>query len=372
MIGPDYGICDLLDKYILQKIKDSPYKGFPLRPSSSGKCARQLGYELMEFREYAKYDSKSLSPEVWRLLNLGYGVEFNSLKNFELIKDFETKYKQQTVTLFKLNDVDDVKGELIEGKPDAILWAKEWKAIMDIKSAGDGWSMAYRSRWEENLDKYGHMKSLQKISNNEFWTADLDQLVGELKEDYLIDNLLQINMYLNSDFARERDINFGVVYKYNKNNSKHYIIRFAPSINLFNYVKDKFQDVNEKITRHKDPNLIKKEFLLGSQRCSFCPYSKTCWPEIDVNKEYWKTQPKKKWPTDLKESNKVHKTLITLVTELKELSLTALKTKELEDQVIELMLDNNLEKIRLDNGEIYMLKYLKTPKEHYELRRSKL
>lgn len=368
ILGPEVSYCELLDHEIEEKIKkDNKEKKFPLRPSAAGYCARRLAFDLMEYRGYASYTKEPLEPSVYRLLNLGHSIEYSALKNLELLDGFSLRYKQQMVSMFRLDPLSlDLPGQLIEGSVDVVLWSDKFKCVLDVKSAGDGWSVAYKSRWEETLSKFDGMKTLTKLSENGWYADDLEALIEELNGDYLVDNLVQLNLYACTDFLRERGIDHGVIYKYNKNSSKHYEIRFRPSMALFEKIKDKFNKIN-KAVNEKKPESIKCESFLGSMRCAFCPYKGKCW-NTDAKTAWFKTFPKKEWPKDLRD----HPKLSDLM-ELYEDGVLASKSQEkLESDILKYMVDNQLRKIKLGNGHVYELKYLKSPTEHFELRRSKL
>lgn len=362
ILGPDISYCELLDHEIAEKIKnDQNDKKYPLRPSSGGYCARRLAFDLMEYRGFASYQKEPIEPNVYRLLNLGHSVEYSALRNLELLDGFDLRYKQQVVSMFHLDD-----GKLIEGSIDVVLWSDKYKCVLDVKSAGDGWSVAYKSRWEETLAKFDKMSSLVKLSENGWYADNLELFISELNNDFLTDNLIQLNLYACSDFLVERGITHASIYKYNKNSSKHYEIRFRPSMALFNQIKDKFNAIS-KAVEEKKPETIKCESFLGSMRCAFCPYKGKCW-DTDAKTAWFKTFPKKEWPKDLRD----HPELDKLMASYEEGLIEANQQESLEKDILKYMVDKKLKKIKLANGNIYELKYLKTPTEHFELRRGKL
>jgi len=367
VLGPPVGYTDLLDAEIVDKIaKDETNFGFPLRPSAAGYCSRRLAYDLMQYKGFAKYEKEKMEPTVYRLLSLGHSVEFSALKHLELLPGFKLRYKQQAVTLFPLKPVGDEAAPLIEGSVDVVLWSDNYKCLLDVKSQKDGWSVAYKSRWQETLDKYNQMPSLQRIGENAWYADSLDDFVDELGDDFLVDNLLQLNLYVTSTFAKERGIDHAVIYKYNKNTSDHYELRFRPSDKLAKKIKDKFQHIYDKVMEQK-PDEVKKDCKLGSMRCAFCPYKDLCWGDNDPLKQWFKTFPKKEWAV----GEDKHPTLKPMFKKLLELDKEAEAQETIRENIIQYMLDHKIKKIKLANGYVYELKLLKTPREHFELRRSK-
>ena len=371
ILGPEVSYCDLLDHEIVEKMKsDQKSRGFPLRPSAAGYCAKRLAFDLNEHLGFATYPKEEMKPELYRLLNLGHSVEYSALKNLELLPGFSLRYKQQMVSMFRLDPAPgETVGRLIEGSMDAVLWSDQYKALIDIKSAKDGFSMAYKTRWDETLDKFNQMKSLVRIGEGNGWYADdVEAFITELNGDFLVDNLVQLNLYACSDFLRERGIDHAVVYKYGKNDSRHYEIRFRPSMALFEKTRQKFNAVYKAITSGAGPETIKCESYLGSFRCAYCPYKSQCHPGSDPTKAWYANFPKKKWPVDLDADSE----LGALFEQYEGAALVSKEQEVLETKICSLLADEEINKIKLANGHIYEVKLLKTPRPHFELRRSKL
>jgi hypothetical protein len=378
MPGPSCGYTDLLDHEIHEKLKreeeerrEGKRKRHPLRPSSAGACARRLAYELMEYRGHTFYDKELRAPNTYRLLELGHSVEYSALKNFELIKVIRARYKQQVLSFFELDSIDgQTEKELIEGSCDVVLINEQWKCVMDVKSQKDGWSSAYQSRWNETMAKYDAMPSLAKISDTAWYAEDVEAFLQELGDDFLADNIYQLNLYACSDFLRDRGIDHAVIYKYNKNDSQHYELRFKPSLALYEKVREKFNLINRAVAQKK-PELVPRASMLGSMRCAFCDFKSSCWTE-DAKKAWYKKMPPKFWPTDTSRlPDTIGQSLDKLIGEFDEQIKTKKLTARLEQEIIKLLLDNQVKKIRTTEGAVYELKYLKSPTEHYELRRSK-
>lgn len=367
ILGPEVSYCDLLDHEINEHLKTQKPWGFPLRPSSAGSCSRKLAYDLMEYRGHAKYEKEPMKPSVHRLLNLGHSVEYSALKNFQLLKDFELKYKQQSLHLFTLNKTpDDKEPKTIEGSTDVVLWSDAHKCVLDVKSQKDGFSSAFQTRWHETLDKYSKMRTLVQFGESAFYADDIEAFISELGGDFLVDNLIQINLYACSEFLVQRGIDHAVIYKYNKNTSEHYEIRFKPSKALFQKTIDKFNLVNEAVSR-KAVEDVPKDYVLGGMRCAFCPYSKECWGE-DGLKAWFRNMPKREWPTDIE---RLPPEVATLFASYEAALAEGKKATDLEQRIIKELEAAKEDKVKLDSGAIYEVKYLKSPKPHFELRRVK-
>lgn len=376
--GPPVGYVDLLDHEIIVEqnrekevyAKDNTTAYNPLRPSSAGKCARRLAYEFMEYKGKAVYQTELKDPHVYRLLRLGYSIEWNVLRLFELVKYLNVDMKQQKVICFELDKLKNQEiQDLIIGSVDACFLNREWKTIMDVKSVKDGFARAYRTKWDETLDKFKNMESLVQLSGNAYYADDPIKFLDELGEDWLFDNICQLNSYACSPFMKAIGIDNGVIYKYNKNDSRHYELRFKPSKKLADYVKGKFNEVNKAVS-NGTPEKVAKEFALGSQHCAFCPYSGQCWGE-DTKKPYFQTFPKKKWPTDSYKL-KAKEEIETLFGAFEKAKKEEQKLKEIEKKIITLLTNEEVEKLKLSNGNIYLVKELKSPKRRFELRRDKL
>lgn len=373
--GPSTGYTDLIDQ-AMEKIEavESQENRFPLRPSAAGYCARRLAYSLMNFRGKANYPNEIKDPETKRLLNLGSSVEWHSIKNFELIKtvvpDMKVRYKQQVVTLFRLDPVPSgAVPELIEGSLDLTLIMTNTGGLGDVKSRKDKFSAAFKTEWDQQLDKFGQMKSLVPLSGTAWYAPNLLDFLDELGDPFFSDNFVQTNEYLCTDWAKEHGIDHGFIYRYNKNDSRHLEIRFAPSQELYDFVRAKFNGINQAVDQGR-PEDVEKEYVLGSSRCAFCPFSKQCWGDVNSLKEYFKTWPKKQWPTDIQDDGPGG--LLADFNEYEVLAHQSEQRDRFEQMIVKTMEAQKLQKVRLPNGHIYELKLLKSPRPHFELRRGKL
>ncbi len=376
--GPAVGYTDLIDAVTNQRAEEeatSPSR-FPLRPSASGYCARRLAWELLEWSTQELVCEKEVrTPETMRLLKLGHSIEFPVIRDFRQLGAHKVKYNQQTVSMFTLK-ADGAEDWLVEGNNDFALWHPDYRAVIDVKSTKDAFDKAYKSRWVGTLDKYDELESFQRIgpSMNAFYIEDLEAAVEELGDDWVVDNLLQLNLYCCSPFFQEREVDHGVIYKYNKNDSRHYEIRFKPSMAMFNKVKEKFNTIYKEVLEHGEDGVQKvaKEYTLGSNRCAFCPFKSKCWEE-DALKEWFKSLPPKSWPTSVgklnpevrEELDSLHKKYLTGVEESANL-------KKVEETICKIMEAEKIRKIEMSDGKIYRLAYLKSPRPHLALRRDKL
>jgi len=380
ILGPEVGWTDLLDYEITEKLKREQAakvarttKGsHPLRPSSAGYCGRRLAYDLMEYRGHAFYAKPLLEPHVYRLFELGHAIEWQALKTFSLIPGVTQKYKQQILTFFPLERaIEGQPEEIVEGSTDFVLWSEKFKGIGDVKSKKDKFSSAFKTGWDEELEKIGMMETVAPLSATAFWVEDLDAFIEELGDDFLIDNLYQLNLYANSDFIKARGIDHAFLYRYCKNDSRHMEIRFKPSASAYEEVRNKFNAVTKAVDL-KQPDEVKKDFVLGSIRCAFCPYQNACWGEdVNASKEFYSTLPRKKWPTDsarLEEGEVIEK----LFEEYESLQVSTKKLERTEKEIIKLLDASDTPKVKLSNGHVYEVKKLKSPRPHFELRRSKL
>lgn len=370
--GSQRSYIDLLDDAIIDEMERSrteDRKYFPLRPSSAGKCTRELTYELMEYEGKAKYDRKIEDPTRAaasnRLLALGHSVEWQLLKKMALIKDMDIKYQQQVVDLFTIN------GRLIEGSLDAVLISDKYKCVADVKSKGNKFSKAYASKWDEDNEWLASLKSVEQFGESAFYAKDLMSFIRDIRgEPYFVANFLQLNSYALSKFLVDRGIDHGSIVQYCKNDSYLREVRFAPSEEALELVRTKFQIASDAV-KAGNPELAPKDYALGSIKCSFCPFSKECHGSSDTLKAYFKTLPAKNWPTDSKRL-KSEKQIEEIYKEYK-WSIEASEAKEYAEQEILKILDmEKVNKIKFSDGYVYERKFLKTPWPRMVLQRTKL
>lgn len=370
VLGPDIGYVELLDYYTQNKLDEDKNKswGMPLRPSSAGKCARQLAYELMESLGKSSYEKEAKKPNVDRLLKLGYLVENHLISQFQVVPDLKIKYKQQTVSLFSLSD-----GTIVEGHIDSGFELGGFRGLIDYKSKKDKFSKFYSTDWIETNLKLKDMT--HEFGSNCFWIEDLDTFLDAIKEKdpFLAMNFYQLNLYFfdSASFLRNRGYDHSALIYYNKNDSTTREIRFKPSETVFNGVKDKFNLIYDTIkVQNKSPEEVPRSFLLGNVSCAFCDYKKDCWGEdVDTQKEYFKTLDSKWWPKDTDRLGDTGIELEDLFAKWKVLENAVEEKNKIEKSIIKIMVENKIPKIRFANGEIYFNKKLK---DSIEFRRTKL
>jgi hypothetical protein len=353
LLGPEVGYTDLLDFHTSNKLakeSDAGRKYTPLRPSAAGKCTRELAYEFAEFRGKASYPKEGMKPSVHRLLNLGHSIEYNILNQFKEVEGFELKYSQQVLSFFPLNES---KTEWVEGSLDRCFYVGEHKAVIDIKSKGDKYSSFNKSRWDDDNEKLSKLQSCVRVTDTMFWVDDLDAFLGELDDPFLASNFYQLNMYANAQFLKERGVDHAAIIQYNKNDSRIREIRFRPSTNVYNTVKDKFSLVSKTIDGGGNPEDVRRDYALGSIKCAFCSFKKTCHPEEDGLKAYFKTWPKKNWPEA--STNELE----ALYEKYKEVTNSKKELERIEKLLAMQMIEDDIQKVEFSDGTIYEVKTLK-------------
>jgi hypothetical protein len=354
-----------LDESLVKHHKENPYQKFPLRPSSAGYCSKRLGFDLAGYLGKMEVKPEVKAPNVIRLLSLGHSIEYAVFQNFK-VSPITVAYQQQVVTFMKL---EPEEAPLIEGSVDGVFIWDDYKAVVDCKSAKDSWSSSYRSRFDETQDWIRSIPGVEEIYDGEFYVNDMETFVEAIRGDFLFDNIAQLNVYLGAGFFQTRGITEGVILKYCKNDSEIYLIRFPFSQALFDEVKNKFQDVYTKVTQDKIHEL-KCDYPLGSIICAFCPYKDQCRGEDALKSWLNNEYPNKKWPTKSSKSEN-HKMLEHLFNEFSQCENSLEYKKELEEKISQLCEKEQINKIELDNGDVYELKLLKSPRPHISIRKGK-
>lgn len=361
--GPEVGYTDLIDA-CLEK-NDKGFNAFPLRPSASNKCEKALIYETKEYLGLGKYPKQTMAPEVKRLLDLGYSVEWHSIKNFELIskysEDFKIKYKQQSIPLFILPAKGPIKHpRVVEGSLDlAVMRKTGGGGFGDVKSTKDKFSQIFKTKWDETIDKLKNMTTVEPLSDKSFKvTAPLPDFLKELNDPYFEDNFVQLNIYCCSRFAKEHSIDHGFIYRYNKNDSRHIDIRFIPHQGMADAFEEKSKRIYEKALEMEESSLasMRCTWPIGGIKYAFCDcHSYSGQDPNKALKSYFATFPKKKWPTEAKKLGVIDK-LNQYEMVLKDNQVLV----KLEQEICQIMLDKKVDKVKLDNGNIYELKCYKT------------
>lgn len=374
MKGPQKSYCDMVDEALLAKQEAEQKSGdtyFPLRPSSAGYCGRKLAYELAANEKIIEKRYETRKPSIIRLLSLGHGIEYHVLRYLDSIPGYKVKFKQQVVSLFNLPS-----GRLIEGSVDAVMWPSDptlTPGLLDVKSVGDRWAQAYQSAWDQMKAKYERMQTVERFGEDAFYVKDPIAFLNDVGEDALVANIMQINLYGCSSFMKERKVDHGIVMRYNKNSSKHMEVRFDLSDDLYEYVKEKFCAIETSVMEKRDPALVDRDFALGSQACAFCPYADMCWEGANTKKPYYNTLPKKRWATRIGElgDDKVAAELKEMFDKVMQAESVIDQAKAVEGKILTRMANLRIQRIKLDENNVFEAKELKSPKPHFELRRTK-
>jgi hypothetical protein len=376
ILGPPVGYVDIFDAALLQKQEEEnakPAARNPLRPSSAGKCARALAYQYNEFKGHATYEPEVKPANVMRILEFGHSVEYHLIQMMRRTNVFEIKYQQQCLTFVKLDD-----GRLIEGSIDLVVYLPEHRCIMDVKSKGVKYSQGYKSSWDEETAKFEKMETLQKISDQAFYAADLKAFLEELSDPMFADNFYQLNYYACNPFVVERGIDHAAIIRYNKADSRLMEIRFKPDPALSRYVDEKFLGVARAIDGGQGPEAVAKEHMLGSAACAFCRFKKECWPETDPKKAFFSELPPKAWAKDTSYLGQLGIALEAEYRNYVEAEKAKKTLDKSEEKMIKLLSGQGesgngqkVNKVRFSDGAIYELKFLKSPTARYVFRKGK-
>jgi hypothetical protein len=375
VLGPPVGYVDLLDhattaKHQKEKEEGRTFQKTPLRPSSSGSCSRELYHEFRMFHKKAHYDIDIIEPETHRLFSLGHAIEANLIRDIKsLLSDFiEVRYQQQVLSFSYLEAKSDTKlSQWLEGSLDLVFWSDKWKCVADVKSKKDKFHSYFSTNWDEMTNRLKEMKSVQTISDVAFWVESLSDFLKELGDPFFEANFKQLNLYASSDFLKERGVNHAAIIQYNKNDSRLREIRFKPSDAIAKETISKFQRVVTAVDEDK-PELAPKDYVLGSIKCAFCKFKKECWEGEDAQKAFFKTFPKKQWPTDTNRLGKTGQLIDEMLEEYSQME-AGIKVKDSSEQaIVKMLLDKEIGKIRTSSGLVYEVKKLK---DSVVLRRSK-
>lgn len=390
ILGPEFGYVDLLDHGTTQasieeeaKIKSGESRPKVLRPSSAGKCSRELAYGLMEQTGQAYYDKDIRDPNVTRLLRVGHDIERGFIEQFKMYaKDyFKLLYEQQSVIGFKVESkkYPELLTNFIEGSIDWVFEGPDGVCIADAKSKKNKFHSYFKDDWDATTDKLLNMTSVITIagSNQAFWIEDLEAFIKELDDPFFEQNYWQLNFYANTDWAKQKKVTHACILQYNKNDSRVREIRFKPSAALYEKVRLRFQAAVD-AADNGNIELAPKEFNYGSIKCAFCPYKEECWKEKDkdaLQAFFDMNYHKKRWPTDIQ---KIDGAGIDVIKELEghykiiqEADALSKEREKAEGAIVTFMLDKGLKKIRFRDKKVYEIRYLKSGRPNYQLRRGK-
>lgn len=353
------GMIDLLDSALIDdhenrygKVRSSN----PIRPSSAGKCERAMAYEYDEYVNKKLPVQEKKEANVIRLLDVGHHIERAMIQDFYKLRNafgVSVKYKDQIVVVAELAD-----GHLVEGEVDFALEGDGFKILCDSKSSKDKFSSHFETQWDEIKDSWARSPNVQVISDTCYLITDLAKFVAELQDDFKVDNLLQLNMYLGSDFFQKRKYEYASLVYYVKNDSKMYELRFKFSPEMQELVKKKYQSAYD--NGKSDPGKAEKTFWFGSIRCAFCPYKERCWSETsDPKYAYFQTLPKKRWPKDIGKLDNCEE-LRALFSDYENVLTQAESLARIELEIAKKLYNQKVSKIKLDNGNVWEVKTLKS------------
>ncbi len=373
VLGPSTGYTDILNHMTTEKLKADRASGkdsskTPIRPSASGKCTRELYYELMQYSKKASYETEIISPETNRIFGLGHSVEYHLLREFQVCSDvIDVRYKQQMLSFAYLTANDPRLAQWLEGSLDMVFWSEKHKCVADVKSKKDKYSAFHKSAWDEMDEKLLRMSTLKRISGTAYWAEDLEAFLAELNDPFFEANFRQLNLYANSTFLVERGVDHASIIQYNKNDSRIREVRFKPSRALYERTVERFQNVITAVDTNK-PELAPREYELGSFKCGFCRFKNECWEGADAKKEFFNNLPKKSWPKDTSYMGEVGKGLEKLFDMFSSQAQAEKEREVTEAAICKLMIEKQVTKIRLPDGNVFELKKLK---DGMVIRRSK-
>lgn len=362
VLGPEFGLIEYLNYYTQEELNEQALKpsGFmPIRPSSAGKCGRELAYAMYEFRGKAFYEKKPLDPATSRIFAYGNDTERHLIWQFKRAKNMRLKHSQQTLAFFRLPKQD----VLLTGSIDGVMAATDgsWGVLIDYKSKKDKHSSFSKSNWSEWADKLNKDPTVAAFGEDSFYIDDLVAFYerNRVSEYYLLMNFLQLNFYYFSEdkFCESHNIDCCALIYYNKNDSRLREIRFKPSREIYEMVKEKFLAVDAS----EEPEDVPQGFELGSLACAFCNYNKECWGDTaKPDKEFFKTLGYKLWPKDTNRLGQLGEKLELKFGAFQECQEISADAAAYEADIVKEMHANKIKKIRLANGDIFELKHLKT------------
>lgn len=384
--GPEKSYCQLIDDQIeatqAEERANPKPSYFPMRPSSAGYCGRKVAYDYAAYEEILPREVEIRKPNIIRLLGLGHTIENHAISFMYKLPGYKIKYKQQTISMFKLPS-----GRIFEGSIDLVVEDPNGElCVMDIKSVGNGWNQSFKTRWDSLFDKYERLPSVKRIDTFGFYIEDPMAFLDEVGEDALTANIVQLNLYACGDFLQDRKVSHASVYRYEKNGSQHMEVRFKPCMKLYEATKAKMSLIETAVLTTKAAladlkegdtiplqyiEAVPKDYVLGTMACNYCPYVQRCWPGA-TNKDKWSSTGggKKKWATKIEE---VEGSLeLEAMFDRLELLNDASTEKDLLEKEIILHLDSQqVIKVKTAKGKVYDLVQLKSPKPHIELRKGK-
>lgn len=367
----DLGIEEEIAKEEKERLKGKGLR-FPLSPSKFGGCARELAMSLAEYVGLGIYPMEPMEPRGKRRFTRGYDIEYSMMKQLKKYVPIAQGFGQQYLEMARTPDDKYVIG----GSMDTLFMSEE-HMIVDIKSKATYFSSAMSDSFEECFDAIANMPGVRVFGTRALYIEDIDAFYNRYnKDDFISRYFLQLNAYGACDWSRDFRSNMfpGVVgiravalLFENKNNHVMAEIRWKPTRTLYDYAIKRMQDIYQWVViDKKDPVKYKPDYTLGSLACRLCSRKAACWG--DARHPY--NGPKKQWPVDANRTKNADQ-LEAVYMKYKNLLTAKYDHDNIEEELVKEMLESGETKIRFVDGKTYELKYLKTPKPHYELRPSK-
>lgn len=283
-------------KMIDRAITTSNVSRFPLSPSQALKCARMLYYSLKHQTDPQTYPHDFLTSRSILTFDAGHRAEWSLIKFLRRSKEFDIIYEQKIVKTGEI--AADVP---ILGTIDLVIGINNTKILVDIKS----------------------------INQEGFKNSELPKP----------EHFIQVQMYLNSSFAKENNIKYGGILYYNKNMCQLKFTMFDKNSSVVAPIIERFKQI---YNHFKTGVVPPREFLWGYKedvsysQCGYCPFNKLCYQSIaDLNQ----SQPEFIQPVEITDKKIIDKLLTLLYSE----------NTDNERQLIEFILMQN------EKGQIFFI-----------------
>lgn len=215
---------------------------FPLRPSSSLKCGRELYYDLADFFNPEEMVIDPLNFRQRRVFAYGHKIEEFEIGQINQVKGLQVTHQQERIL------IGQVHGFNITGSIDGIIWdlKKKKPFLMDVKS----------------INRYGFAEVSKEMYPK-------------------LGNYAQLNLYMCSPGYRELLENIGVstknikgvlVYS-NKDDQSMEWIEVPPSQEVYEATLKRFEQVYE---AYKESKLPPRDFATMKFPCSYCKHRDVC------------------------------------------------------------------------------------------------
>lgn len=335
---------------------DKGLERFPLSPSQIGKCGLALARNLSHYLGRGNYPraKDSIKPRTRRIFARGDLLEDALIGDMGSHAGLNVADSQTRVRLFALS-----KQHAVEGNIDGILVAPDGTRILvDFKSKGAFYSANFSDSIHQFFQELRTTGQVEVIHDNpnggaSYLITDAKALFDLISlDEFFVDYLLQLNAYA---FAEGVKVDFVALYYENKNTCANYEVRWVPHPALFEYARAKFQYIYDTVLKD-GAEAVPKEFTLGTSRCRLCDYNELCWgkyvPPVSTERRVGTLDAS--LDRALRASQREHHVVA-----------------KIEEDVLSYMARNDLTHVTTSDGLTYTRKFLKSPKEHFELRLSK-